>query len=243
MIKLYRFFTRRPELTHDEAIADWTGRHADVVASAFGDRLVRYATNVAQTVSWTGEPAEAPPFDGFDELWLDVPWESSKGAGAAVEMRKAVRGLFEAAPQVVESERRFAGLVLPMAAEEIVQKATGRPHRFKLAELLVRARHLTWDESREIWLRDHVPFVRDTWGDAIVHYTTNLGLTNPFTQRFPEEAPAYDGVAEIYWGTTTEEFVEGLVETAEAMIPDETAFLGTYRGMLVEETIRVGEGA
>jgi hypothetical protein len=236
MIKLYRFFTRRPDMTHDEAVADWTGRHVPVVIDALGDRLLRYATNVAQPVSWFGEPPEAPPYDGFDELWLDVPWESSKGAGAAVAMREVVRGLFDAAPQLVESERRFAGLTLPMAAEELTQKETGRPHAFKLVELLVRAREMTWEQTREVWLRDHVPFVRDTWGDAIVHYTTNLGLTNPFTQRFPAEAPPYDGVAEIYWDLTPEAFVQGLLDTAAVMIPDETAFLGTYRGMLVEET-------
>jgi hypothetical protein len=47
-----------------------------------------------------------------------------------------------------------------------------------------------------------------------------------------------DGIAEIYWGITVPQFVEGLVETAEGMIPDETAFLGTYRGMLAEEVVR-----
>lgn len=245
MVKLYRFFTRRPEMTHDEAVADWTERHVPIVMDAFGDRLVRYATNVAQSVSWTGEPSEAPPYDGFDQLWLDVPWGDTKGrgTGASIEMRNDLRKMFEDAPQVIESERQFSGLTLPMAAEEIVQKESGTPHSFKLTELLVRSRDKTWDQMREIWLNEHVPYVRETWGDAIVHYTTNLGLLNPFTQRFPDEAPPYDGIAEIYWSLTTEEFVQGLVDTGEAMIPDETAFLGTYRGMLVEEKFHVGAPA
>ena len=242
MIKLYRFFTRRPELNHDEAVRDWTERHVPIVVEALGDRLVGYATNVAQSVSWFGEPTEAPPYDGFDELWLDVSWGGSRGAGAAVAMRSEIRALFDGAPAIAESERQFSGLTLPMVAEEIVQKQTGRAHTFKLAELLVRARDLTWEQAREVWLRDHVPFVRETWGDAIVHYTTNLGLTNPFTQRFPEEAPPYDGIAEIYFGMTPAAFSEGLLETAGVMIPDETAFLGTYRGMLVEETLHVAPG-
>lgn len=243
MIKLYRFFTRRPELTHDEAVATWLGEHVPLVVEELGASLRRYATNVAKPVSWAGEPEEAPPYDGFDELWLDVPWPAHGSTGAEVEMRAAVCALYDAAPRVAESERRFAGLTVPLAAEEIVQKETGRPHTFKLVELLTRRRDMTWPQSRDIWLGQHVPYVKETWGDAIVHYSTNLGLTNPFTQRFVAEAPLCDGVAEIYWSTTPEEFVTGLVETAEAMIPDETAFLGTYRGLLVDEVVHYEEGS
>ncbi len=243
MIKLYRFFTRRPDMTHDQAVETWLGEHVPVALDALGPRLVRYATNVAKPVSWAGEPEEAPPYDGFDEICLDVAWPAHRSTGASVEMRAAVRGIFDGAPQVAESERRFAGLTTPLAAEEIVQKQTGRPHSFKLVELLTRRRDMTWPQSRDIWLGEHVPYVTETWGDAIVHYSTNLGLTNPFTTRFVEEAPICDGIAELYWDITPERFVEGLVETAEAMIPDETAFLGTYRGLLVDETVHFDQGS
>ncbi|MDQ2622859.1 MAG: hypothetical protein M3Y45_07470 [Actinomycetota bacterium] len=237
MIKLYRFHTRRPDLTHDQMVADWTGRHVPALIEALGSSLVRYATNEGLAVSWTGEPEEAPPYDGFDELWLDVPWEGD-GTGRTVDMGREVRSLFEGSPEIFKSEREFAGLTVPMAAEEIVQKETGRDHTFKIVELLTRRRDQTWTQCREIWLGEHVPYVKDVWGDRIVQYTTNLGLSNPFTQRFPDEAPICDGIAEIYWGIDVPEFVEGLVETAPGMIPDETAFLGTYRGMLADEVIR-----
>lgn len=238
MIKLYRFHTRRPEMTHADFMQHWVGSHIDVVVEGLGDGLLRYATNEGLPVSWAGEPEEAPPFDGFDELWLDVPWSPEGGSGRSVDMRRDVRALFDAAPQIFESERRFAGLTVPMAAEEIVQKETGRPHDFKIVELLIRRRDMTWRECREVWLGEHAPYVREIWGDRIVQYTTNLGLSNPFTQRFPDEAPMCDGIAEIYFGIDVPTFVEGLVETAEGMIPDETAFLGTYRGMLADEVLR-----
>lgn len=125
MIKLYRFHTRRPDLTHAEAVADWAERHAPLLIERLGDRLLRYATNEGLAVSWTGEPEEAPPYDGLDELWLDVPWNAAGGAGRTVDMSREVRDLFESVPEIAESERRFAGLTVPMAAEEIVQRRAG----------------------------------------------------------------------------------------------------------------------
>src|SRR5579883_333123 len=129
MIKLYRFLTRRPDLTHDQAVRDWTQRHAPLVVDALGDRLRRYVTNVGLPLSpGEGQP-DAPPWDGVDELWLDLD------AGE-------LKDVFGAAASVLgPSELRFLGNAQWMLVDEIVQRDdAGRPFRIKLIEPLVRRR-------------------------------------------------------------------------------------------------------
>ena len=227
MIKLYRFLTRRPELTHDEAVRDWTERHAPLVLDALGDRLSRYVTNVGLPLSpGEGEP-DAPPWDGVDELWLDLSADELKGAFAA------------AAPVLGPSEHRFLGNAQWMLVDEIVQRDDqDRPYQIKLIEPLVRRRDRTWNEFVDYWLNQHAPLVKQTWGDGIVRYTTNPGLANPFNWRMPEEGPPYDGVAEFHFAWSLDEYRQVVADTAAVLVPDEIAFVSTWRAVLVEEIVQ-----
>lgn len=228
MTKLYRLLTRRLDMTHDEAVRYWTEQHAPRVVEALGDRLERYVTNVGLPVNWGTEgPDEAPPWDGIDEFWLNVGVED-------------VRETFESvAAALSPSEEAFLGTAQWMLVEEVVQQdESGRSHQFKLIEPLVRRRDQTWDEFVDFWLNQHAPLVKETWGKWIVRYTTNLGLSNPFTKRLPDEGPPYDGVAEFHYDWTMDEYRQSLIDTADVLVPDEVGFVSTWRGLLVKEIVQ-----
>ena len=111
MLKIILFWTRRPDMTHDEAVRYWTERHVPVVKQAFGDRLVRYLTNIGLPGNYSGwSPTEAPPYDGVAEFWFDMTrreFEQVRSAHAAT---------------LVPDEEAFVGTYRIMYVDEIVQK-------------------------------------------------------------------------------------------------------------------------
>ena len=71
----------------------------------------------------------------------------------------------------------------------------------------------------------------------IVRYETNLGLPGDYTGWAPDERPPYDGVAEFWMDATLEELQARIQERWDVVNPDERAFLGTYRAMIVDERL------
>lgn len=230
MIKLYRFLTRRLDMTHDDAVRYWTEQHAPRVVDALGDRLSRYAVNVCLPNRLDDEePPEAPPWDGIDEMWLDVEAEDIKETFAGP------------AAALASSERAFLGTSQWMLVEEIVQRDdANRPYEFKILEPLLRRRDQTWKEFIDFWLNEHVPLVKRTYGDAVVRYSTNLGLSNPFNWRMPEEGPPYDGVAEFHLAWTLDEYKRAMDDHAEVLVPDEILLLSSWRLAFVREVVMKG---
>jgi hypothetical protein len=66
---------------------------------------------------------------------------------------------------------------------------------------------------------------------------TNVGLPLDTRGWSRNEAPPYDGIAEFWINMTVEELGQAIRETAHVLWPDEQAFIGTYRSMLVEEIV------
>jgi EthD domain-containing protein len=61
---------RRPNVTPEEAVPDRTEVHAPLVKKTFGDKIIKYVTNVGlplDTPGWSRN--EAPPYDGIAEFW------------------------------------------------------------------------------------------------------------------------------------------------------------------------------
>jgi uncharacterized protein (TIGR02118 family) len=111
MLKIILFWTRRPDMTHGEAVRYWLDRHAPLVARTFGDHLVRYLTNVGLPGNYSGwSPDEAPPFDGVSEFWFDMTREEFARVRAAN------------ADVLVPDEKAFCGTYRIMFVEEIAQK-------------------------------------------------------------------------------------------------------------------------
>lgn len=224
MVKVYRFLTRRVDMTHDEAVRIWTEEHAPLVVSALGDRLSKYVTNVGLPLAAEEGGPDAPPWDGVDELWLDMTVD---------ELKDAYK---KAAPVLGPSEHKFLGNSQWMLVDEIVQRDdVGRPWKIKLIEPLVRRRDQDWDTFVDYWLHQHAPLVKETWGDGIVHYTTNPGLGNPFNWRMPEEGPPYDGIAQFHFAWDLDEYRQVVADTANVLVPDERAFVTSWRAVLVDE--------
>jgi len=117
MIKLFELWTRRPDMTHEEAVRHWTEVHAPLVKKTFGDKIVKYVTNVGLPLDTRGwSRSEAPPYDGIAEFWIDMTVE---------ELARAIR---DTADVLWPDEQAFIGTYRPMLVEEIVQKdiAAGR---------------------------------------------------------------------------------------------------------------------
>lgn len=228
MVKLFRFWTRRLEQTHEEAVRYWTEQYAPRMVGSFGNDLAGYVTNIGLPTNWGGEErVEAPPWDGVDEIWLGVAPEDIKEAFARAD------------GTLGPAEEEFLGNSQWMLVDEVIQRdGTGRGFEFKLLEPLVRRRDRTWEEFVDFWLNQHAPLVRRTWDTTIARYMTNLGLANPFNWRLPEEGPPYDGVAEFYFGCTLEEYRHSLAETADILVPDEAGLVSSWRAVLVQEIVQ-----
>jgi uncharacterized protein (TIGR02118 family) len=95
----------------------------------------------------------------------------------------------------------------------------------------------THDVAVKYWLEQHVPLVKKCFGDKLRRYVTNVGLESNYSGWSPTEAPPYDGVSEFWFDLTFEELQQAIADTRDVLWPDERAFTGTYRLMLVEEGI------
>src|SRR5262249_6865477 len=60
MIKLLELWTPRPDMTHEQAVRHWTEVKAPVVKKTFGDKILKYVTNVGlplDTHGWSRNEA------------------------------------------------------------------------------------------------------------------------------------------------------------------------------------------
>lgn len=230
MLKLFQFVTRRPDQTNAEAIERMQGVHAPWVASAAGQEVLRYSLNVGMPSNYSGWVAdEAPAFDAVAEWWVD-----------ARDVDSLRHATIDAGLVRTEAEREFAGTTQLMAAEQLLHVDRGRAHQgVKTLFLLTRRPEMTQDQSMAYWHEEHVPLVRDVFGDALVRYATNVGLRADLTG-WPDQAPPFDGVAELWLDLTMEEMQAKVAASAHLFLPDERAFIGTYRWLAVAELVHLG---
>lgn len=215
MVKLFSFWTRGVDLTRDEALRQ-SDAHAPAYAAALGPSVVRFATN-------TGIPTEeAPPFDGVTEYWI------SDGAPSS-----AMDDLVAARPPFIGSRQL-------MVAEAVVHVDRGRRHAgVKSMFLLTRRPEMTRQQCVAYWRDHHVPLVTKTLGSHLVRYTTNVGLPMDLNG-WPDESAPFDGVAELWLDLDTEAMHDFVGGAADTLLPDERAFLGTYRVYLSDERTHRG---
>jgi uncharacterized protein (TIGR02118 family) len=230
VLKLFEPWTRRQDMTHDEAVRHWLDVHVPLVKEALGERTLRYTANVGLSASMDpASPPTAPPYDGIAEHWLDVgdPEE-------VVELLKAN------GPALAPDSRKFIGAARPMVMEQVVQFDGGRAHRgIKTMFLLTRRPEMTREQSDAYWLEQHAPLVRESLGDALARYATNIALPAGFDD-WPGQAAAYDGIAELWFDISQEEMFDLVRSLADVLLPDERAFLGTYRMFVSDELLQKG---
>lgn len=111
MIKLFELWTRRPDMTHDEAVKYWQDVHVPLVKKTLGKSIVKYVTNIGipyDARGWSAE--EAPPYDGIAEFWLDMDMQ---------EFEKMIK---DTADVLQGDEKKFIGRYETMFVEEVIQK-------------------------------------------------------------------------------------------------------------------------
>jgi hypothetical protein len=120
MIKCMLLMRRAPHLSHEDFIAHWAGRHADLALS-HADGVVRYAQNHARSHPIVQATAEVRgcaigDYDGVAEAWYES-FEALIEAGAHLP-----EGFAEA---VLADEREFIDLARSTIwfGEEIVRKS------------------------------------------------------------------------------------------------------------------------
>jgi uncharacterized protein (TIGR02118 family) len=231
MLKLFTLWNRRLDLTHDKAVELWTRGHAPRVVASHGAHLLRYACNVGVPADYSGwAPDEAPAWDGVAEGWYDVD-DPAELAGLVAATAAELRA----------SERGFTGTLQHVVTDQQVHLDKGHAHRgIKMLFMLTRRTDMTPDQAVRYWRERHVPLVRDTLGDSLVRYTTNVGLAAGFRGWSPQEAPAYDGIAELavdHSATAQQEFIAA---NKSVLFPDERAFMGTYRAVFAREILISG---
>jgi EthD domain len=230
VLKLFEPWTRRLDMTHEQAVRHWLDVHVPLVKDTLGERTLRYVANVGLESSFGTSQPQAPPYDGIAEHWLDVETPEE-----VVELLRAN------APALAPDSRRFIGLGAPMVMEQVVQVERERGHRgVKMMFLLTRRPELTREQSDEYWLERHAPLVRDSLGDALVRYATNIALPAAFGD-WPDRAAPYDGIAELWFDCTPEAWFELVGKLASVLLPDERAFLGTYQLFVADERLQKGD--
>lgn len=90
---------RRPEITHDEFLARWRGRHAEIASRAIGAiGAIRYVQNHALhgplSSALRASRGAPEPYDGVVELWFDSV-EAVESTFARTDARAAIRELVE----------------------------------------------------------------------------------------------------------------------------------------------------
>jgi len=230
VLKLFQFWTRRADRTSDEALRCLRAVHAPRIAAAAPPEVLRYVSNVGLPTRYSGWiEDEAPAFDGVEEWWVDaddVPSLRSATLGAGL-----VRG---------EHDRELIGTAELMVAEQIVHVDHARAHRgVKTMFLLTRRSEMTRQEAMDYWHEQHAPLVRKTLGDTLVRYATNIGVDADLIG-WPDQSPPFDGVAELWLDLPMKEMHAAVAAVADVLLPDERAFLGTYRWLATEELVHRG---
>jgi len=112
MIKLVELWTRRPDMTHDEAVDYWINKHGPLVMNnvPFVEKYIANEGLNFDTRGWSKE--EAPPFDGMAEFWMNI---NKEALVKSINSEKYYETL-------VPDERKFIGTVRAMLVREVVLK-------------------------------------------------------------------------------------------------------------------------
>lgn len=105
--------------------------------------------------------------------------------------------------------------------------------------LLTRRPEMTRDQSMAYWREHHVPLVIETLAPYLVRYTTNVGLPMDFNG-WSNECSPYDGIAELWLDLDVNDMLDVVGRAAATLLPDERAFLGSYRVLLADEHVHKG---
>lgn len=232
MIKLFTLWTRRPDQTHEEAVRYWLDVHAPLLVETYRPQLLRYACNIglpANYQNWAHD--EAPAWDGIGEAWYDLD-----------DPAELTRLITQPPAHLHASEREFTGTRQHLLTDQMVHLDRARAHQgIKMFFLLNRRRDATVDQAVDYWRTRHAPLVRDTLGPSLVRYATHAALTANLRGWAADEAPPYDGIAVLavdHGAAEQEAFVAG---HADVLLPDERAFMGTYRCVFTTEVLALGQ--
>lgn len=212
VIKLYELFAGRPPIA---------------VAERPDTTLVRRrATNVQEPAGRAGL--------GDEDV---APWTAVRASW----LRAADHDTAAAAVAALRSGLRPAGARQSLLARETVHIDRARVHEgIKALFLLTRQPDMRHRDCIDYWQSVHAPLVARTFGDALVRYSTNDCLPATMRSWWPEEAPPYDGIAELWFDLDQGQWRDELSRVAPLLAEDERRFIGSYRVVVAREMLHVG---
>jgi uncharacterized protein (TIGR02118 family) len=107
--KLFMMLTRRHDLKQDAAMRYWKEKHVPLVMQIYGDKLIKFTTNVGKPVRWGPWGEEMPPYDGVAEYWFDLSIEN-----LAKEIREQTA--------IAQDAQVFTHNIFSMLVEEVIQE-------------------------------------------------------------------------------------------------------------------------
>jgi hypothetical protein len=194
--------------------------------------LVRYACNIGLPADYQGwAPDEAPAWDGITQAWYDT-----------TDLAAVTAALRSPPGHIQASERSFMGTFQHMITDQVVHVDRSRKNRgITMFFMLHRRPELTRAQAVSYWRTHHVPLVCSTQGEALVRYTTNVGLPADLHGWSVAEAPPYDGIAVLAVDHDIAGQKAFIAAHADILIPDERMFMGTYRAVFTREILTFGD--
>ncbi|GAA0823496.1 EthD domain-containing protein [Streptosporangium amethystogenes subsp. fukuiense] len=110
----------------------------------------------------------------------------------------------------------------------------------KLFTLWNRRLDQTHGEAVDYWTRVHAPKVVEAHGERLLRYACNVGMPADYSGWAPDEAPAWDGVAEGWYDVDDPAELAALVgETSDRLRDGERDFMGTFQHMATDQQVHV----
>lgn len=181
MVKLIFLCRRRPDITHERYSELLLGGHVPI-ALRHHPTMRRYTVNIVDQ-----GPASEAELDSVGQLWFD----------SLADYRERLYDSAEGEKLVQRDVAGFMGGAHAYATTEHVQKSVGqrplgqRTPGVKMFCPLRRRDDLTHEQFVQHWLGTHVPL-------ALEHHPhMTRYVTNVVDQRLSDDAPHWDGFAEI----------------------------------------------
>lgn len=113
----------------------------------------------------------------------------------------------------------------------------------KLFTLWNRRLDQTHDEAVDYWTRIHAPRVVTAHGARLLRYACNIGQPADYSGWAPDEAPAWDGVAEGWYNfDDPAELTAFLTATSTHLRESERQFIGTLQHIVTDQRVHVDLG-
>ena len=187
MVKIFFFCRRRPDISHEAYTERLLHGHVPI-ALRHHPSLRRYTVNVVDESS-----ANAPPLDSIGELSFD----------SMADYQDRLYDSAEGQRIVARDVAGFLGGAAAYATTEIVQRPPPaatlgeRTAGIKFVAAVRRADRLAHEDFVRGWLDRHVHLVL---ADPLVRgYKTNV-----VDAKLAPDAPAYDGIAELYFASAAD---------------------------------------